>query len=406
MNITKVNSFLRKSLFMKKTNQNSSRKFYKKKRFIVPMILIVGLIIFRIFLPTIVKNYVNKVLADIPSYYGQVEDIDIALIRGAYVIKGLYLNKVNAKTQVPFLTFPKTDISVEWRALFSGKIVSEIYMTNPEIIYVQEDMAGTVSDSTTTEADWTKALTDIVPLDINHFEITNGKLAFVSTDAEPTIDLQIYDLNLVADNLRNVKAKERTLPSSIFAEGNSIGSGKLSMKGNVNIIKEIPDMDIALSLENIDVTALNDFSNHYAKVDFEKGNLGLFTEIAIADGYLKGYVKTLLEDSKFIGKEDNFGEKLWEGFVGFFRFILKNQKTDTIAVKAPLEGDLSKVGTEIWSTIGSIFSNAFINAFKDGVDGEVEYEDAFVEGNEEDDLKWWQLRKKRQQKKEKENEEN
>src|SRR5690606_22511810 len=103
---------------------------------------------------------INKVLADIPGYYGQVEDVDISLIRGAYVLNGLYLNKVNAKTQVPFLNFPKSDISIEWKSLFHGKIVSEIIMMSPEVIYVFEDQktAGETPDV----EDWTKALTEIV----------------------------------------------------------------------------------------------------------------------------------------------------------------------------------------------------------------------------------------------------
>lgn len=382
---------------MESMNRSTPRKFYKKKRFIILTSIILVLLTIRIFLPLIVKSYVNKVLADIPGYHGHVEDIDIALIRGAYVIDTLYLNKVNAKTQVPFLKLDKTDISVEWKALLSGNIVSEIYMTNPEIIYVAEDMNNSSSELSPTENDWSKALTDIVPLSINHFEIINGKLAFVEVNADPTIDLQIYQIDLVADNLRNTTAKKRTLPSTVNATAKSIGNGDLSLKGRVNLIKEIPDMDIALSLENVNVSALNDFSNHYAKVDFEKGNLGFFTEIAIADGFLKGYVKALLNDSKFVGSEDGFLETLWEGFIGFFKFILKNQKTGTLAVKAPLEGDLNGVDTKILPTIGSIFKNAFIDAFNEGVDEEVEYQDAFQEKQEEE-LKWWQFRKKRQQK--------
>ncbi|MFK8101150.1 MAG: DUF748 domain-containing protein [Saprospiraceae bacterium] len=218
-------------------------------------------------------------------------------------------------------------------------------------------------------------------MDINRFEITNGKLAFVEVNADPTIDLQINQLTFTADNLRNIVAKDRTLPSPIKATRKSIGGGDFSIDGKVNLIKEIPDMDLAFALENVDVTAINDFSNHYASLDFERGDLGLFSEIAIADGYLKGYFKTLLSDSKFIGKEDGFLETLWEGLVGFFRYILKNQRTDTLAVKAPLEGDLTKVETGVWSAIGSIFRNAFIDAFEKGVDGEVEYEDAFAEEN-------------------------
>lgn len=110
------------------------RKIYSKKRYTIPIIILVLLIAFRLYLPILVRNNINKVLADIPGYYGQVEDVDISLIRGAYVLNGLYLNKVNAKTQVPFLNFPKSDISIEWKSLFHGKIVSEIIMMSPEVI--------------------------------------------------------------------------------------------------------------------------------------------------------------------------------------------------------------------------------------------------------------------------------
>lgn len=385
-------------------NNDNTKSFYRRKRYVLPLLLIAGLIAFRIYLPTLVKNYVNKVLADIPDYYGQVEDIDIALFRGAYVIKGLYLNKVDAQTQVPFINLPETDISVEWKSIFKGKIVSEIYLYQPEVIYVQEDMD---EEDVADEEDWTKALTDLVPLDINHFEIQDGKLAFVQVNADPTIDLQLNQLYLTADNLRNVVAKERILPSPISGKANSIGNGQLKLDGNVNLIKEIPDMDIALSLEKVDIAALNDFSSHYAKIDFEKGDLGLFTEMAIADGFLKGYFKVLVEDTKFIGPEDQVFEKIWEGFVSFFKYILQNQKTDTFAVKAPLEGDLNNIETGVWSAIGSIFKNAFIEAFQSEIDDEVEYQDAFTDednGNtaqsETEKAKWWQLGKKIKQNKE------
>ncbi len=352
------------------------RKFYKKKRFIIPMILLVALIIFRIMLPTIVKNYVNKVLADLPGYYGQVENIDISLLRGAYVIKGLYLNKVEAETQVPFINLPETDISIEWKSLFKGRIVSEIYMNSPEITYIKEDMdEGKETDAD--EEDWTQALKDIVPIDINHFEIYDGKLAFVEVNAKPDIDLQINQLHFKAENLGNVEAKAQTLPSPVTAEAVSIGKGKLKLGGNVNLLKEIPDMDVALSLEDIDMAALNPFTEHYAKIDFEKGNLGLFSEMAISDSNMKGYFKVLVKDTKFIGKEDTFLETLWEGFVSFFRFVLQNQKTGNFAVKAPIEGDLSAAKVGVWSTIGSIFKNAFIKAFKSEVDQSIEYKDAF-----------------------------
>ncbi len=351
------------------------KRAYKKKRYILPLLILVLLIAFRLYLPTLVKNNINKVLADIPGYYGQVEDVDLSLYRGAYVIKGMYLNKGTAESQIPFLSFPKSDISIEWKSLLKGKIVSEIIMTSPEVVYVFEDQKEESGDANVD--DWTKALTEIVPIDINHFEVHDGKVAFVQLSAEPNIDLQIDNLELTADNLRNVVEKERILPSRLRATGVSIGNGKVSLEGNMNLVKEIPDMDLSFSLKDADVTALNDFTNYYAGLDFDNGTFGLFSEVAIADGYMVGYVKPLLTNTELIGKGDGFIEILWEGFVGFFKFILKNQGTDTLATKVPFEGDLTNVEAGVWPTVVNIFGNAWIKAFTGTVDDDIEFKDAF-----------------------------
>lgn len=359
------------------------RSIYKKKRYTVPIIIVVLLVAFRIYLPTLVKNNLNKILADIPGYYGQVKDVDIALIRGAYVINGMYLNKVNAKTQVPFLNFPKSDISIEWKSLFKGEIVSEIIMTSPEVIYIFEDQETPTEGETADVDDWTKALTEVVPIDINHFEVHDGKIAFVQLQAEPNIDLNIDKIELYADNLRNVKSKSRTLPSPFHASGVTFGGGKMKLDGNINLIKEIPDMNLEFSLEGSNATALNDLTRHYAGIDFEKGTFEIYSELAIADGYLKGYIKPMITDSKLIGKEDGFLGVLWEGFVGFFKFILKNQRTDTLATKVPIEGDLNNVQTGVWPTVINIFENAWIKAFEGKVDDDIDFKDAFQEAKDD-----------------------
>ncbi|MFL0354271.1 DUF748 domain-containing protein [Xanthomarina sp. GH4-25] len=353
------------------------RYVYKKKRYIIPFLFILFIVAFRLYLPTLAKNYVNKVLADIPGYYGQVDDIDIALVRGAYVINGMYLNKVNAQTQIPFLDFPKSDISIEWKSLFKGEIVSEIIMSNPKINYVLEDQQ-TEGENPNIDS-WTNALTDLVPIEINHFEVHNGKISFQEVSSEPNINLHFDNLELTADNLRNVIEKELTLPSPISATAVSFGQGNMRLNGNMNLIKEIPDMDIEFALENANVSALNDFTTHYANIDFESGDFNLYSEMAIADGYLKGYMKPLIKNSKLIGKDDNFVETLWEGFVGFFKFVLKNQKTDTLATKIPLEGNLNNVEVGAWKTFTNILSNAWIEAFKGVVDDDIDFKDAFNE---------------------------
>ncbi len=350
------------------------KRFYQRKRFLIPAIIIVLLIGFRLVLPYIVKNYVNKVLADIPGYYGHVEDIDLSLITGAYTIKQLYLNKVNADTEIPFLDFERTHISIEWSALFKGRIVSEINMTRPSLIYVFEDQQTETPEDPDFD-DWTKALTDLVPIDINKLDIHGGKVAFVQLNADPNIDLHLDNLELYATNLRNVVRTEARLPSNLSATAVSFGGGDLHLEGQMDLVKQIPDMDLALSLENANATALNDFTDHYAGIDFDKGIFNFYTEVVIADGYLQGSLKPILKDAKFIGKDDAFLETLWEGFVGFFKFILKNHKENTLATKVPIEGDLKQVDTETWTTVLNIFKNGWIEAFKNMVDDDIDFSD-------------------------------
>lgn len=353
-------------------------KKYRKRKI---LLIVVGiLIIFRLCLPTIAKNYLNSVLADIPGYKGSIEDVDIALYRGAYVIKGLELSILEAETETPFITLPQTDISVEWKSLFKGSIVSEIFLTNPEIIYVMEDQDEPVDAEA---EDWTKALDDIVPLAINHFEIIDGKISFMVATTEPKVDLAIEEINLNADNLSTVVDLDKKLPSNINMKARTFGDGNLNMKGSLNLLKEIPDMDISFKLEGSNVTALNDFTNYYGKFDFESGIFNVYGEMAIADSYLKGYVKPFIKDAKFNNSDEGVLKSVWEGLIGTFNFILKNQKTDNLAMKVPFEGDLENIETKVWPTIISILKNGWIKAFEGDVDETIDFKDALEEGGKE-----------------------
>ena len=134
-------------------------------------------------------------------------------------------------------------------------------------------------------------------------------------------------------------------------------------------------MDVSLSIEKIDVTALNSLTLHYANVDFASGQLDVFSEVAIADGYMKGYLKPLLTDAKLIDQGDGFFRRLWEGVVGVFKFIFKNQSTDKVATKIPFEGNLDNVEAGAWQTFVNILKNAWVKAFQENIDEDIDFSD-------------------------------
>lgn len=347
----------------------------KKKTFIIGSIVVVLIVIARLLLPYFLEKYVNKTLDDIPGYTGYVEDIDVSLFRGAYIIEGLILKKENAASDTPLLNFPESDISLEWSALFKGKIVSEIVLHNPELNYVFEDQQ---KEGRAEAEDWTEALTDLVPIDINHLQVHNGRFNFVQFSASPDINLVMESIEMQATNLRNVRQTENKLPSTVTANAISFGGGNFTLNGEIDVMKRIPDMDVEFSLQKADVTALNDLMQETAGVDFARGTFELYSEFAIADGYLEGYLKPMFINTELLGDEDEDGffKTLWEGFVGVFKFLFKNQGTDTLATRAPLEGNLNNIDTGVWTTILNIFKNAWIEAFNTEVDEDINFQDA------------------------------
>ena len=362
------------------TSEEKTRIFLK--RYTIPIIIVLLIIVARLLLPYFLKKYVNKTLNEIPGYEGYVEDIDVALIRGAYVIDGLILKREDRKTETPMLDFEKSDISIEWKSLFKGRIVSEIILHNPKFNYVFEDQEGEKEEDADV-GDWTKALKDLVPIDINHLSVHNGLVNFKQFSSDPEINLFINNINLQATNLSNVVNEEEVLPSNLNASGVSIGGGAVTLNGNLNLLKEIPDMDIDFELQKANVTALNDLISNVAGVDFESGTFELYSEFAIADGYLKGYLKPMFIDTKLLGEEDRgFFEKLWEGFVGVLKFLFKNHGTDTLATRAPIEGDLNNIDTGVFTTILNIFKNAWFKAFSGEVDEDIEFQDAARESGD------------------------
>jgi len=352
------------------------RIFYK--RYSIPIIIVALLVIGRLLLPVYLEKYVNRTLNELPGYEGYVKDIDVALLRGAYVIEGLVLKKLGAQTDTPMLDFEKADISIEWKSLFKGKIVSEIELHNPKFNYIFEDQEQVPVEGEADVDDWTKALKDLVPIDINHFTVHNGTANFVELSSNPDISMFLENINLEATNLSNVVNKEEILPSTLYATAISMGGGDVTLEGNLNLLKKIPDLNLDFALKQADVTALNELSLRYAGVDFESGTFELYSEVAIADGYLKGYIKPMFINTRLLGKEDEGGffKKLWEGFVGVFKFLLKNQGTDTLATQVPLEGDLNNVDAKTLPTIFNIFKNAWISAFSGDVDKKIDFEDA------------------------------
>jgi hypothetical protein len=320
-----------------------------------------------------VIRYVNKVLSELEGYRGQIYDVDIHLLRGAYQIDSLKIFKINGNEEVPFIDIPLMDLSVEWNALFKGKVVGEIKFDKPVLNFISgkktEGEGG--SEQTGEDVDWTEPIKKLMPLQINRLTIEEGKVVFYDFTTKPKVDLSLSNVHLIAENLNNAKEQNDLLPSKVFIRATSIGGGNLEINMRINVLKEVPDLDMDMKFENVDLIALNDFFEAYAKIDIEKGDFNLYSEVAVKEGNINGYVKPLLNNLKVVDwKEDK--EKpiklVWESIVGGVAEIFENQPENQFATRVPLKGNISNVETSFWPTLWNIFRNAFVEAFARNTD--------------------------------------
>jgi len=315
------------------------RRQAKKRLLIVLGVVVLLLVAIRIGLDPIVTKYVNHVLAKNESYTGKIDDVDIHLLRGAYTIQGLVLEKKDGKSVTPFLDIPEIDLSVEWKALLHGSVVAKIELREPKVNFV-----GGSGDSNQAGGgtDWRQQVKDLVPLQINRFTIVDGQVHYVDPTSKPKVDLEVDDLDVEATNLTNSEDLSGSLVATVKAHGKPLGLGQFNLDASVDPYADQPTFDMNASLKGVPLVKGNDFLKAYGKLDLEAGTLDMYTEVASKDGHFKGYVKPLLHDTKVVSlkkdlKESGPLQTAWETVVGAAKGILANDKTENVATVVPIE---------------------------------------------------------------------
>ncbi|MFI5219609.1 MAG: DUF748 domain-containing protein [Bacteroidia bacterium] len=359
------------------------RKFKYKWRIILALILLV--VIIRLILPYFVLRYANKTLASMHGYYGHVDDIDLAIIRGAYVIKSIYLNKVDTLTsaQTPFFNSRAIDLSVEWNALLHGRLVGELIFNDAELMFTKDKAEPAQVQKDT--SDFRKLLDSFMPLKVNRFEVNNGKIHFIDSSTTPPVNIFMNDTYILAKNLSSVRDTS-LLPAVVDANAN-VYNGRLTFNMRLDPLADDPTFDINSELKNTHLPSLNDFFKAYGKFDVNEGTFGLYTELAANKGKFTGYVKPVIKDLDVVGAEDrhdNILQKLWEHIIGAAGMILENRKTDQIATKVPIKGTFNKdTQTDIWYAVFDLLRNAFIQAIQPAIDYEINIYSVFNSSKKE-----------------------
>ncbi|WP_428653347.1 DUF748 domain-containing protein [Runella sp.] len=346
---------------------------FRNKKIRIFTIVVGALILVRLLLPYIILHYANKSLANMPDYYGHIDDIDLSIYRGAYQINDMFLNKLDEKSkkQTEFFKTRNIDLAIEWKPLFKGSLVGQLEFDSPTLIFTKDKTE--LDDVQKDTNDFRKLLKDFMPLKVNTFEIRNGSIHYINPNSTPKLDIFLTDTYALAKNLTNADENANVLPSTVNARAN-VYTGTMVLNMKLNPLAEDVAFDLNAEIKNSNLVLLNDFFKVYGHFDVNKGNFGLYTEFAAKDGKFKGYVKPIIKDLDVLGPEDrkdSFFQKIWEALAGGVSKVLENPSKDQVATKVAIEGSFESPRTRTIDAIFELLRNAFIRALVPTVDNQI-----------------------------------
>lgn len=351
--------------------QSLPGKTSRKKRKLRILVISLGiLVIIRLCLPYIVLHFINKKLSGLDGYYGHVDDIDLAIYRGAYVINDVYLKKVDKRSgdTTDFFNAPKIDLSVQWHALFEKKVVAEIEFESPVIEYTLDKTIGKNAEKDTTNL--VQLVKDLVPIRINRFAVINGQIHYKDNTKSPVVDVPMTAVTIEAKNLTNKPDTAALLPASVVMSS-KLYDGNFTLNVRLDPLNKVPTFDMNATLGNTNMVYLNNFFRAYADFDLKKGTMGLYTEFAAKDNKFTGYVKPIIKDLDIVQFNKQEGSPLqiaWEALVGSTAEVFQNQRKAQFATKVPVEGKFKKPEIGIFEAVFSVLGNAFIAALQPSLD--------------------------------------
>lgn len=337
---------------------------FSRRTFLVVVVLAVVLVAARVALPYVLRAAINQRLSRIPDYRGHVESVHVAVWRGAYELRNLDIVKVGKSGGEPFFSARSIDFSLAWRELFHRKIVSDIKVDGAQLNFVKAPTAE--ASQLAVDQRWQEVVQDIFPIEITYFEIAHGRLHYADTTRTPALDVAVNDLKMVATGLRNRREENgEDLPARLSLEGETVGNGRLLITGAAEPLATQPNFELRVTLQDVNLPALNPLLHSYAGVDVGAGTFRFYFEMAAKDGRFQGYAKPFFSQIKFNLLDDpkkSILEKTWELIASGLVKLLKNKERDELAMRVPFAGEFGQTQVGIWATVASLLRNGFIEA--------------------------------------------
>ncbi len=342
---------------------------FQRKKLISALLVVLALVVFRAFLPSIVLHEVNRKLESLPHYTGHVQGVGMSIWRGAYQLKGIRINKRTGTVPVPFFSARMMDLSIEWRTLIHGTVTGVVTVYDPVLNFVKGRTAKTSQTGITPK--WAATLDKLSPALINSFKIVNCAVHFRQFYTKPKIDIYLDHVYAVARDISTRRGLAGKTPATIYAYNKPApGQPGFAFSMVMDPFAARPTFNLKAQLVKLHVVNLKDFLSAYAKLDAQGGLFSLYMEVNSKNGIYEGKVKPIFDDLKVVKWKNITKNPLkffWEAIASSFIELFERGPENRMATIIPMKGEFKKkTKVDYWTAIGNLFRNAFARTILPG----------------------------------------
>ncbi len=331
--------------------------------------LLALLVLIRVIAPPIIHKRLNDYLAEFsPLYSIHIGDLDLAIWRMAYGLEDIELKE--RKTGQVFLFVQDVDVSLSWRELIRGRVLTDIDVTGARFDVDRGIVLLAKGNPETSKKDAKDAQEALFPVSVERVRVTSSEALFRPPGTKSdTKAWRLSEIESVVSNLTPKTENEKTL---FTASGTLLGSSKVKVAGEARLKKEPIEWSVDTQMNGFDLREANPILMEIAPLSFVKGQLDVYSEVRSKAGTMLGYVRPVAKNVDVMGDRRDFKEGprqfLIELVAQFAQFVLKDNDTSTVATQI----DFGTAGGELKVNTAKAIQMAIQHGFGENVEPKID----------------------------------
>jgi hypothetical protein len=221
----------------------------------------------------------RRLNARLHGYTVRLGGLDFHVIGGAVDLLDLVVVQ-QLNPDPPVAQIPRLTASIQWGELVRGHVVADFLVDRPVVHVNRRQLRGEADDRIPVETrGWQEAVEAIYPFKINVFRVAEGDLMYVDDSGPP---MHLRRVTFRAGNIRNIRRRDHTYPSSLWLEAIVFDSGRLTLDGRADLLAEPhPGLRATMALERVVLDYIRPIAARY-NLTLNRGTVSMNGEIEYA----------------------------------------------------------------------------------------------------------------------------